>query len=135
MNHPLRLRAIPLALAFSLAPGVFGSALLLAPALASAADSTRHYEIAAGNLRDALNQFGHQANLLMSYPAQQTAGIQSQGLNGDYTVEQGLALLLSGSGLQAVRLSNGSYTLQAAPEGSMSLPVSSISGTAEQSIT
>lgn len=135
MNHPLRLRAIPLALALSLAPGVFGSALLLAPALAGAADSTRHYEIAAGNLRDALNQFGHQANLLMSYPAQQTAGIQSQGLNGDYSVEQGLALLLSGSGLQAVRLSNGSYTLQAAPEGSMSLPVSSISGTAEQSTT
>lgn len=135
MNQPLRLRALPLALACSLAPGLLSSALLLAPAHASAAGSTRHYEISAGNLQEALNQFGYQANLLISYPAQQAAGRQSQGLHGDYSVEQGLAVLLSGSGLQAVRLNNGSYTLEVAPEGSMILPTSTVSGFADQSIT
>lgn len=135
MNHPLRLRSLTLAMVCSLAPGVFTGALLLAPALASAADGSQHFDVAAGALKDALNQFGHQANLLLSYPAQQAAGRQSPGLHGDYSVEQGLALLLSGSGLQAVRLSNGSYTLQDAPEGSLTLPTSTINGAAEQSVT
>ncbi|MFF7708889.1 TonB-dependent siderophore receptor [Pseudomonas sp. NPDC007930] len=135
MNHPLRLRALPLALACSLAPGAFSGALLFAPALASAADNTRYYAIPAGSLLGALNQFGHQANLMLAYPAQQAAGRESPGLQGDYTVEQGLALLLSGTGLQALRLSNGSYTLQTAPEGPLTLPTSTINGSTEQSLS
>lgn len=135
MNHPLRLHSLTLAMACSLAPALFTGTLLLAPTLAHAADTTRDYAISAGTLKDALHQFGHEANLMLSYPAQQTAGLQSNGLHGRYSVEQGFALLLSGSGLQAVQLSNGSYTLQAATADAVTLPTSTINGTLDQSIT
>ena len=135
MKDPLRLRALTLHMACCMAPVALWTPLMLAPSLASAVESRQYYAIPAGSLKDALNSFGHQANLLLSFPADQAAGRQSPGCKGDFTVEEGLAQLLSGSGLQAVRLSNGSYTLQAAPEGSMTLPTSTINGASDQSVT
>ncbi|WP_028695080.1 TonB-dependent siderophore receptor [Pseudomonas cremoricolorata] len=134
MNPPLRLRSLTLSMLCTLTPGVFSGALLLAPALASAAESRQPFDVAPGALNQALTQFGHQANLLISYPAQQAAGRRSPGLQGTYSVEQGLALLLAGSGLQAVRLGNGSYTLQeavvspAGAGGAIELGATSITG-------
>ena len=134
MDHPARPRRLrPHSLTLAMACGFAPFAvLLLAPAQACAAESVQRYAIAAGSLKDALNQFGHQANLMLAYPAAQTSGLSTPGLQGTYSVEQGLAALLQGSGLQAVRLSNGSYTLQPAPEGKLTLPVSTINGRSEQ---
>ena len=111
--------------------------MLSGAGIVSAASTNRSYDIPAGTLRDVLNRFGHESKLLLSYPADQVAGLHSQGLRGDYSVEAGLAVLLSGTGLTAIALPNGSYTLQhqAGVEGGMTLPVSTISGRAEQSIT
>lgn len=135
MNHPSRLRALTLAVASCLAPAMAAGGLLLSAAQASAAEASRYYDIPAGSLREALNRFGHQANLLLSYPAEQASGRQTAGLQGHYSVDAGLALLLDGSGLQAVRLGNGSYTLRPVAEGALTLPSSTISGLAEQSVT
>lgn len=137
MNHPLRLRALTFAMASSLVPSLAGVGLLSGAGIVSAASTNRSYDIPAGTLRDVLNRFGHESKLLLSYPADQVAGLHSQGLRGDYSVEAGLAVLLSGTGLTAIALPNGSYTLQhqAGVEGGMTLPVSTISGRAEQSIT
>lgn len=95
------------------------------------AADTQAYAIAPGSLKDTLNQFGQRAHLLLSYPAAQTAGLPSSGLQGTYTVEQGLANLLNGSGLQARRLANGSYTLEPAPAGSVTLPDSNVRSSAD----
>ncbi|MGG2396709.1 TonB-dependent siderophore receptor [Pseudomonas sp. SH1-B] len=131
MNYTLRLRALTLAMAGCMAPSITGAGLLLSLNMAHAAETSRTYDIPAGALRDALNRFGQQANLLLSYPAEQVAGRQSRGLQGRYGVEDGLAALLAGSGLQASRLANGSYILQPAQQDVLSLPTATISGLTE----
>lgn len=135
MNHPLRLRALTLAMAGCLAPTLAGAGLWLGAGSVSAAETRRSYDIPAGALRDVLNRFGHESGLLLSYPASQVAGLKSGGLRGEYSIDGGLAMVLAGSGLQAERLANGSYTLQALEQDSVALPVTSINGAGEQSIT
>jgi len=86
-----------------------------------------HYSIAAGPLDSALSQFAARANIILSFSPQQTARLRSPGLVGDYSVEQGFALLLRESGLQAVVQAPGSYVLQAAPTGELTLAPTTIS--------
>ncbi len=74
--------------------------------------SVRDYDIPAGSLESALNRFGREAGILLSYPADLTAGRNSLGLRGRYTVPQALMQLLAGSGLGAQPQSGGGYTLQ-----------------------
>jgi outer-membrane receptor for ferric coprogen and ferric-rhodotorulic acid len=81
-------------------------------AQAQTADATRTYGIPAGSLEDALNQFGRQAGILLSFSPDMTAGLRSNGLRGPYTVRGGLAALLTGSGLQAEARADGGYALR-----------------------
>lgn len=93
------------------------------------AASTRAYAIAPAPLGEALNQFARQAGITLSVTPQQTTGAQSPGLQGQYSVEQALALLLSGSGLQAVATDTGSYVLRPAQEGDvLSLSATDVRG-------
>ncbi|WP_416638516.1 STN domain-containing protein [Pseudomonas sp. OHS18] len=55
--------------------------------------------------------------MTLSFAAVQTEGLDSPGLQGDYGVDEGLARLLQGSGLQAQRQGNGSYVLVPASRG------------------
>lgn len=79
------------------------SPLLLAlPAVpADASEQTHSYAIPAGGLDQALNRFASEAGILLSADAQLTAGKRSAGLNGSYSVADGLAQLLAGTGLRA----------------------------------
>ncbi|WP_168734264.1 TonB-dependent siderophore receptor [Pseudothauera nasutitermitis] len=77
--------------------------------------ASRHYAIPAGPLEAALNQFGQHAGILLSFPTTLTQGRSSPGLQGEYSVEAGLARLLSGTGLRAVRAEDGGYSLTALP--------------------
>ncbi|MGT2472920.1 TonB-dependent siderophore receptor [Paraburkholderia terrae] len=85
----------------------------------SAADATetaqtsprKSFDIAAGPLETALNQYGQQARIMLSYPSALTANRHSAGLHGEYDTQQGLVRLLRGTGLSSVQQSNGSYTL------------------------
>ena len=86
-----------------------------------------HYSIAAGPLDSALSQFAARANIILSFSPQQTAQLRSPGLVGDYSVEQGFALLLRESGRQAVVQAPGSYVLHAAPTGELTLAPTTIS--------
>jgi iron complex outermembrane receptor protein len=72
---------------------------------------TIQFEINKGTLESALNQLGTQANILLSFPSDMTAGKNSQGLTGQYTVANALSILLKDSGLQAIKQQNGSYGL------------------------
>ncbi|MFV0455439.1 MAG: TonB-dependent siderophore receptor, partial [Pseudomonas sp.] len=90
--------------------------LLTAPmALAESATSTqsRSYAIPAGNLDQALNRFASEAGILLSVDAQLTVGKRSPGLNGSYSIDEGLARLLAGTGLRALN-TGGSYVLDKA---------------------
>lgn len=98
----------PIALAVHLGcAAVFGVA---APGLAladSSAASSQHYSIAAGPLGATLNRFAQQSGVAIIFEAQAVAGKSSPGLTGSYSVAEGFATLLRGSGFSAQQSGNG----------------------------
>ena len=69
-------------------------------ALAQApAETTAVYAIPAQPLANALLQFKEQSGLQLAYTTDDVRGLQSQGVDGRYSAEEALRLLLSGSGL------------------------------------
>jgi len=121
-THRLARRRLAAAICFSSAAmaGVFAPApLALAQPATGAAASTpteaaRTYHIPAGPLTGALNRFAAEAGIFLVGNARLTDGKNSAGLNGAYSVENALTALLGGSGLEAARQPNGSYTLREA---------------------
>ncbi|MGE8437604.1 MAG: TonB-dependent siderophore receptor [Pseudomonas palmensis] len=109
------LRAVHLAL-FSL-PLAPLPLLAVLPSNALAQSASIHFQIAAGPLGTALSLFATRASITLSFDARQTQGLQSAGLQGSYSIDEGLARLLAGSGLQAQRQSNGGYVLVPAGNG------------------
>ena len=105
-------RALLVAIGHALATGFVATAALSGAALAAdLAPARTAWAIPAGPLEGALNRFGREAGILLSFPSAATAGLQSPGLNGTYGVADGLAALLQGSGLAAVAQANGGYVL------------------------
>lgn len=129
---------LPLARAVQLA--LFGVPLIAfttASVAAQVQQSTR-FEIAPGPLGTALSEFASAAGVTLSFASEQTHGLSSPGLQGTFSVEEGLARLLGGSGLQASQQSNGGYVLlpaASAANGAMELMPLSISGKAPGSTT
>ena len=129
---------LPLARAVQLA--LFGVPLIAftpASVAAQVQQSTR-FEIVPGPLGTALSEFASAAGVTLSFASEQTQGLSSPGLQGTFSVEEGLARLLGGSGLQASQQSNGGYVLlpaASAANGAMELMPLSISGKAPGSTT
>lgn len=95
---------------------------------AATAQAVRSYDIPAGPLSTALSRFAGEANVMLSADGALTEGRQSPGLKGQYSVEEGFAALLKGSGLQIVNTGSGSYSL-AAGTASVGSDVSELSAT------
>lgn len=92
-----------------------------------AAGARQSYNIQAGPLAPALRSLASNANLLLTFTANQTDGKTTAGVSGQYTPQGALATLLTGTGLHAVQLDNGGYVLRAVPvtatkEASVSRP-------------
>jgi len=104
----------PTRLALTLRHVLFGASLSLSslPLAFAAEVSSKPYHIAPSELETALNQFGRQAGVLISYGSAVTSGLKSQGLQGEFTTEQGLAALLKGTGLQARADGNNGFSLE-----------------------
>ncbi|SDN55119.1 TonB-dependent siderophore receptor [Pseudomonas jinjuensis] len=129
----------PSRLACAVIAGLLGSAPLLfctSPALAAdAASQQRQYAIPAGSLDQALNRFASESGVLLSVDAALTAGKRSAGLRGSYTVPEALERLLRGSGLQASREVDGSYTLVAAPSAALEMDATTVNGRAARVVS
>lgn len=97
---------------------VLSTLLLLVPALyvtpAQADTPTKSYQIAPGPLKQALNQFGRDAQVMISFSSELTAGLTSPGLNDNVSLQDGLGKLLQGTGLEAVEQANGGFLLRKA---------------------
>ncbi|MDF5805655.1 TonB-dependent receptor plug domain-containing protein [Pseudomonas aeruginosa] len=78
-------------------------------------DARQYYRLPAEPLEQALNHPGRQAGVLIAFSPEQTAARRSQALDGEYTLEEALAALLAGSGLEARARGDGAYTLEALP--------------------
>ncbi|WP_407315121.1 TonB-dependent Fe(3+) dicitrate receptor FecA [Pseudomonas sp. nanlin1] len=120
-------------LARSLRCLLLGASLSLSAIPLAVADDAlpRVYHIAPASLESALNQFGREAGVMISFGSQVTSGVQSRGLQGQYTAEQGLAALLEGTGLQARAEGANAYSLQPAPvaaQGPIELGTSTVVG-------
>lgn len=119
-SRPPRLLAMtPIAhLVHALCLGVLASVAVM-PAQGQAqtqvaSQAVRQYDIAAGPLETALNQLGREAGLLIAFGSATTEGLRSSGVQGSYTVDEALARVLAGTGLQAVRTAGGGYALRVA---------------------
>jgi len=111
---------------------VLGESLFVQSAHALTADQQISFSIAGGPLDQALSQFGRQASIALSANASLTAGKTSAGLTGQYSVTEGLARILAGSGYSAVQQANGSYLLvpRADAQGALELGATNINATA-----
>lgn len=115
------IRAAVLGMTLSLA-GVASHALA-----ADAVGMSQPYAIPGGNLDDVLNQFARQAGITLSSTPQLTGGLQSPGLQGQYSTDQALRQLLHGSGLEAASQDGRTYVLRAQPaDAALSLPSTDI---------
>ncbi|MEE1888961.1 TonB-dependent siderophore receptor [Pseudomonas carassii] len=102
-----------LALAIHLSLGTTFALPGIALAASASSTQTRVYDIAPGNLTETLSRFASQAGVALSFDGAATRALRSSGLQGRYSIDQGFAVLLAGSGLQAVRQANGVYLLVA----------------------
>lgn len=80
----------------------------------ASADAAKRYDIPAGPLGGALARFAAASGVLLAGPAELVQGRTSAGLSGSHTVAAAIQALLAGTGLEAVRQPNGTYTLRAA---------------------
>jgi len=103
------------------------------PAIAPAAQ--RRYDIPAGPLRTVLIRFASESGIYLAGSIELANGKNSPGLQGNYTVSQGLAHVLSGTGLQARPDANNRYILKALPPASVSeMPVVTVTGQTENGL-
>lgn len=134
-KNPLHFAAESGVLRHAIRAALFSTALGvgLLPTLGVAAQgseaSSHRYNIAAGPLSDVLNQFARQAGITLSTTPAQTQGLQSPGLQGDYSADQALSHLLNGTGLVAVSQDGSSYVLRPVAETeALALPATDIKG-------
>ena len=108
-RRPTRLSvALRAALALSAAPAVLAPGAAQAQAVQARAAS---YRIPAGPLAEALPRFADAAGVTVLFDAALLGARGTGGLNGSYSVSEGFARLLAGSGLAARERSAGVYVL------------------------
>lgn len=86
------------------------------------------YSIPAGPLEVAINQFATASGVTVSASNEEITGLRSEGLQGSYELEQGLAQLLQGSGLQVLQAGDKHYMLaRPGQDGTMELAATTVS--------
>ncbi len=110
---------------------------LSSPLLSStswADDARRSYTVTGGTLSCVLTRFASQAGVNLSVDPALVSGRNSEGLSGNYAVEEGFAHLLRGSGLRLQPTGEGAYTLVLAPNsGVLKIAPATITGNADTS--
>lgn len=101
----------PTALALSLAIAYAAAPAHAAPAPAQQ-QASRSYNIPAGPLAAALTRYIGESGILLAVRADILQGKTSAGLQGSYSAESGLSVLLAGSGLEAARGASGEFVLR-----------------------
>lgn len=124
---PYRLRPL---LRFGLMLSLSASPLLAANSWADES-ARRSYQVPASSLDVALTRFAGLSGVNLSLDPALVSGRTSDGLSGDYQVEEGFSKLLQGSGLQLQSVGDEAYILVPAPsDGSLQLPSVSVIGVA-----
>ncbi|MGE8464024.1 MAG: TonB-dependent siderophore receptor [Pseudomonas capeferrum] len=86
------------------------------------------YSIPAGSLASTIDKFAKASGVVVNFSNEAVAGLNSEGLRGNYEVDQGLALLLQGTGLQLLQAGEKRYALvRPRQDGSMELAATTVS--------
>lgn len=101
----LTLMLIQLACASAIMPKAFAQEPIV---------TNRKYEIPAGPLDSALNQFARNSGVMLSFPPATTKGKETKGLKGTYNTQEGFKELLKGTGLEIINDQHGGYFLDKA---------------------
>ena len=91
----------------------FALVLCMGSAAYAADNSSKHFEIKAKPLADALMEFGVQSGLTVVAPTTVTAGKKAAAVRGDLAPTDALGRLLKGSGLTFARAADGTIAIQA----------------------
>lgn len=120
------LRPSLMALAIGLATPLVSPMLL-----AAEQSSVRAYDLPAAALSTTLNQIASQGGIALALDPALVNGRTSAPVTGQYDALGALHAALRGTGLQLQQSSAGSYSLVAAPEGSVALPETAINANTE----
>lgn len=120
------LRPSLMALAIGLATPLVSPMLL-----AAEQSSVRAYDLPAAALSTTLNQIASQSGIALALDPALVNGRTSAPVSGQYDALGALHAALRGTGLQLQQSSAGSYSLVAAPEGSVALPETAINANTE----
>jgi len=104
------------AAAFALAAPVYGAPV---PSQNSTQSSAVHFSIPPSDLQTALLQLASQADVQVVANAEDTRGLSTKGLSGNFSIQEALTRLLEGSGLQYKLDSAGTITVMHAPAAQM----------------
>lgn len=69
--------------------------------------NTQVFSIAANSMEDALNRFAKQTGIKISFSNIEVKGLMTHGLNGNFTIQDGLKHLLAGNNLEMIRQADG----------------------------
>ena len=110
---------------------VFLFAVASSPSFAD--NASQRFDIPAGDLQSALLNFSQAVDLQLLYPADITAGLTTQGVQGEHSPEEALRRLLAGTGLDYRLTSENSVTLQriAVPQENAPLALNAITVTGD----
>jgi len=105
---------------------------MLTPAAAQAevtgvSSQIQRFDIPAGPLDSALEQFARSANLNLNYDPAQLVAQQSKGLRGSYSSQQALEQLLEGTGLTGIAMEGG-YDIRPVPVATSQLDTINVYG-------
>jgi len=92
-------RHVALTTSVLLGLGGLSTGAVLAQTSTAARGPTRTYHIGAQALGSALQEFASQAGLQLMFSESDVAGMQTSGLQGNFSADQALQRLLAGSGL------------------------------------
>ncbi|KAF1071911.1 MAG: Ferripyoverdine receptor [Pseudomonas citronellolis] len=92
-------------------PGLLAAPLILGLASNAWAAPLR-YDIPAGPMGEAISRFAAASGVMISFSVEETAGLDSQGLQGEFELEQGFARLLGGSPLRLDQVGERRYVLK-----------------------
>lgn len=86
---------------------------------------TQQYTLPAGSLDNVLNQFAAAAGVMLTIDGALTQGLSSNGLRGQYSIQDGFSTILAGTDLQVVRQANNRYMLAVknSADTSLNLPM------------
>ena len=124
----LSLRPSRLCLSLRLA---LGGIALVAPVLTFAQQQVLAFDIAGGPLGEVLGRYAQAAGAPISVSSQQVAGLVSPGVHGRFTVAEGFAQVLKGSGLVARANADG-FQIEAVPVSGSTMELGATSVVANQ---